>query len=91
MDDEWRRRLRREAWGKGDWSTGTACDEFAGTVGNTAARMEEVGVGKKLSVLEERSGLFGMNGSSMAERAVLFGMFSSARSTERQSRRTWRK
>jgi hypothetical protein len=89
MGDE-RRRRRRELRGTGSWSAGAACDRFAGSVGNTMARMERVEVGNESSVSVDWSGLLGMSGSSVADGAVLFGMLSSARSTERQSRRTWR-
>lgn len=89
-DERRRRRRRRELRGTGSWSAGAACDRFAGSVGNTVARMERVEVGNEPSVSVGWSGLLGMSGSSVADGAVLFGMLSSARSTERQSRRTWR-
>ena len=89
MGDE-RRRRRRELRIGGTSFAGTDCDGFPGSDDNTAARIEGFGLGKELSVLVDMSGLFGVIGSSVVDGAVVFGIFSSARSTERQSRRTWR-
>lgn len=89
MGEEVRRR-RRELRVVGEISAGMGWIGAARSVGNTAARIEVVGLGKEWSVLVDRSGRFGVTGWSVADGAVVFGILSSARSTERQSRRTWR-
>lgn len=89
MGDE-RRLRRRELRVVGRRSTGTLCDGMVGSDGKTAARIELGEIGKEASVLVGWCGIFGMAGSSVADGAVVFGMLSSARSTGRQCRRTWR-
>lgn len=85
-----RRRRRRELRGLRSWSAGALCKANVGSGDNTAARMEDVGFGKEGSVSVEGCRKVGMAGSSVVDGAVVFRIFSSARSTERQRRRTWR-
>lgn len=86
MADERRRRRRELRIGESSF-TERGCARFPGSDDNTAARIEGVGLGKELSVLRDRFGSVGVIGSSLVGGAVAVGMFSSARSTERQSRR----
>ena len=80
MGDE-RCRLRREPRVPGSWSTGALCAAIVVLGVNTVARIEDVGFGKEGSVSEEACRRVGMAGSSVVDGAVVFGMFSSARST----------
>lgn len=89
MGDE-RRRLRREPRVPGSWSTGTLCEAIVVLGDNTVARIEDVGFGKEGSVSEEACRGVEMAGSSVVDGVVVFGILSSARSTGRQCRRTWR-
>jgi hypothetical protein len=86
--DEWRR--RRELRVLGSSSTSADCGAGALSDGNTASRIEVVECETECSVLVDWSGRFGMSRSLVAAGAELFRVLSSARSTERQGRRTWR-
>jgi hypothetical protein len=88
--DEWRRRRRRELRVPESSSTGTDCGAGALSNGNTASRIEGIECGTECSVLVDWSGRFGMTRSSVAAGVELLEVLSSARSTERQGRRTWR-
>lgn len=87
MGDEWRRR-RRELRVLERCAAGADCGGFVESDDNTATRIEGVEWGEEWSVLVDSSARSGMAGWSVVE-GVLFVMFSSARSTERQSRWTW--